>query len=86
MAMAIISIVVALGVTAVVGQFFELNLFITNMVVAMGLALGIDYSLFIVARLRESAAAAPTRGRRSSTSRARRPARSSSAASRSCWR
>ena len=51
--MAIISITVALGVTAVVGQALELNLFIVNMVVAMGLALGIDYSLFIVSRLRE---------------------------------
>jgi RND superfamily putative drug exporter len=53
MVMAIISILVALGVTAVVGQVFKVNLFITNMVVAMGLALGIDYSLFIVSRLRE---------------------------------
>src|SRR4051812_17109447 len=53
MVMAIISIVVALGITALVGQVFQLNLFITNMVVAMGLALGIDYSLFIVSRLRE---------------------------------
>ena len=53
MLMAIISIVVALGITAVVGQAFELNLFILNMIVAMGLALGIDYSLFIVSRLRE---------------------------------
>src|SRR4051812_18252756 len=53
MLMAIMSIVVALGITAVVGQVFTLNLFITNMVVAMGLALGIDYSLFIVSRLRE---------------------------------
>ena len=53
MVMAIISIIVALGITALIGQAFELNLFITNMVVAMGLALGIDYSLFIVSRLRE---------------------------------
>jgi RND superfamily putative drug exporter len=53
MLMAIISIIVALGITSVVGQLFQLNLFITNMVVAMGLALGIDYSLFIVSRLRE---------------------------------
>jgi RND superfamily putative drug exporter len=53
MLMAIISIVVALAVTAVVGQLFPLNLFVLNMVVAMGLALGIDYSLFIVSRLRE---------------------------------
>ena len=53
MLMAIISIVVALAVTAVVGQAFQLNLFVVNMVVAMGLALGIDYSLFIISRLRE---------------------------------
>jgi uncharacterized membrane protein YdfJ with MMPL/SSD domain len=51
--MAIISIVVALGLVAVIGQVFVLNLFVTNMLVAMGLALGIDYSLFIVSRLRE---------------------------------
>jgi putative drug exporter of the RND superfamily len=51
--MALISIAVALGVVAVIGQVFVLNLFVTNMLVAMGLALGIDYSLFIVSRLRE---------------------------------
>jgi len=53
MLMAIISIIVALAIAGVIGQAFQLNLFITNMVVAMGLALGIDYSLFIVSRLRE---------------------------------
>ena len=51
--MALISIIVALALVAVIGQFFEVNLFVTNMLVAMGLALGIDYSLFIVSRLRE---------------------------------
>jgi RND superfamily putative drug exporter len=51
--MALLSIVVALALVAVIGQFFEVNLFVTNMLVAMGLALGIDYSLFIVSRLRE---------------------------------
>jgi len=51
--MAILSIVVAMGLIAVVGQAFELNVFVVNMLVAMGLALGIDYSLFIVSRLRE---------------------------------
>jgi RND superfamily putative drug exporter len=51
--MAIISIFVALAITAVIGQVFPVNLFILNMVVAMGLALGIDYSLFIISRLRE---------------------------------
>jgi uncharacterized membrane protein YdfJ with MMPL/SSD domain len=54
--MAILSIIVALAVVAVIGQFFEVNLFVTNMLVAMGLALGIDYSLFIVSRLREERA------------------------------
>ena len=54
--MALISIVVALAMVAVIGQFFEVNLFVTNMLVAMGLALGIDYSLFIVSRLREERA------------------------------
>src|SRR4051794_20704628 len=53
MLMAVMSIIVALGVVAVVSQVFKVNLFITNMIVAMGLALGIDYSLFIVSRLRE---------------------------------
>jgi uncharacterized membrane protein YdfJ with MMPL/SSD domain len=56
LAMALISIIVALGLVGVVGQFFEVNLFVTNMLVAMGLALGIDYSLFIVSRLREERA------------------------------
>jgi RND superfamily putative drug exporter len=54
--MAVISIVVALGLVAVAGQIWVLNLFVTNMLVAMGLALGIDYSLFIVSRLREERA------------------------------
>ena len=54
--MAVISIIVALALVAVIGQFFEVNLFVTNMLVAMGLALGIDYSLFIVSRLREERA------------------------------
>jgi RND superfamily putative drug exporter len=60
--MAVISIVVGLGVVALVDQAFQLNVFIVNMLVAMGLALGIDYSLFIVSRLREERArGAPTR-------------------------
>ena len=54
--MSLISIVVGLGLVALIGQVVELNLFITNMLVAMGLALGIDYSLFIVSRLREERA------------------------------
>jgi putative drug exporter of the RND superfamily len=56
LSMALLSIIVALALVAVIGQFFQVNLFVTNMLVAMGLALGIDYSLFIVSRLREERA------------------------------
>nr|MBA2474822.1 MMPL family transporter [Actinomycetota bacterium] len=42
--------------TALVGQAFELSFFVVNMISGMGLALGIDYSLFIVSRLREERA------------------------------
>ncbi len=51
--MAIVSIVVALGLTALVAQQFELSVFVINMLTGMGLALGIDYSLFVVSRFRE---------------------------------
>jgi len=49
----ILSIVVALGVTAVLGQGFEFSFFVTNVITMIGLAVGIDYSLFIVSRYRE---------------------------------
>ncbi len=51
--MAIVSIVVALGLTALLAQQFEISIFVVNMLTGMGLALGIDYSLFIVSRYRE---------------------------------
>jgi uncharacterized membrane protein YdfJ with MMPL/SSD domain len=51
--LAIVSIVVALALTALVGQAFPLSVFATNMLTAMGLALGIDYSLFVLSRYRE---------------------------------
>ncbi len=49
----IAAIVVAVGVTAIVGQAFDFSFFVVNMIVMMGLAVGIDYSLFIVSRYRE---------------------------------
>jgi uncharacterized membrane protein YdfJ with MMPL/SSD domain len=55
--LAIISILIALALTAVVGQFFELSFYVQNMIFGMGLALGIDYSLFILSRFREERAA-----------------------------
>ncbi|MDD5093278.1 MAG: MMPL family transporter [Dehalococcoidia bacterium] len=51
--LAMIAIVIALGIVAVLGQAYEFSTFVTNMIVAMGFALGIDYSLFIVSRYRE---------------------------------
>jgi uncharacterized membrane protein YdfJ with MMPL/SSD domain len=54
--MAMISIVVALGLTALLSQPFELSIFVVNMLTGMGLALGIDYSLFVVSRYREERA------------------------------
>jgi RND superfamily putative drug exporter len=51
--MAIVSIIVALGLVAVLSQQFELSIFIVNMLTGMGLALGIDYSLFVISRYRE---------------------------------
>ena len=54
--MALLSIVVGLGLATVVGEAFHLSIFIVNMMTAMGLALGIDYSLFIISRFREERA------------------------------
>ena len=51
--MGLVAIAVALGLVALVGQVFRFNLFVENMVTMIGLAVGIDYSLFIVSRYRE---------------------------------
>jgi len=56
LALAIVSIVGALALTALVGQVFPLSVFTINMLTAMGLALGIDYSLFVLSRFREERA------------------------------
>jgi RND superfamily putative drug exporter len=51
--MGIFAIFVALGLVALIGQIVHFNLFVENMVTMIGLAVGIDYSLFIVSRYRE---------------------------------
>ena len=56
LALAVVSIVVALGIAALVGQVFEISYVMRNIVTMIGLAVGIDYSLFIVARYREERA------------------------------
>lgn len=53
---AMVSIIAAVGTTAVVGRAFELSFFVLNMITMMGLALGIDYTLVMVQRFREELA------------------------------
>ncbi len=54
--MAIVAIVTAIGISGLVGQIMELNQFVPNIITMMGLAVGIDYSLFVVSRYREERA------------------------------
>src|SRR5829696_812887 len=53
LALAIVAILTALGLVALIGTVFELSVFTINMLTGMGLALGIDYALFVVSRFRE---------------------------------
>ena len=53
---AIVAILVAVGMTVVVGQAFDMSFFVVNMITMIGLAVGIDYTLFIVQRFREERA------------------------------
>src|SRR5215218_6748589 len=51
--LALVSIFVAVGLTALLGRVMGLSFFIVNMITMIGLAVGIDYALFIVSRYRE---------------------------------
>ena len=51
--LAVVSILISFGVTAVLGRVWDLSFFITNMITMIGLAVGIDYALFVVERYRE---------------------------------
>ena len=55
--MAIVSILTAVGVATVASQAKPLNFYFYEMIILMGLAVGIDYSLFIINRFREERAA-----------------------------
>jgi RND superfamily putative drug exporter len=54
--MAIVAIIVALGLCGPIAATLSLSVFFVNMLTGMGLALGIDYSLFVVSRYREERA------------------------------
>jgi RND superfamily putative drug exporter len=57
LAVAMISIVIAVGISAIIGRAFDLSFFVVNMITMIGLAVGIDYSLFIIHRVRDERAA-----------------------------
>ena len=54
--LAILSIAIAIGLTGAFAHAFTLSVFVVNMITGMGLALGIDYSLFVASRYREERA------------------------------
>jgi putative drug exporter of the RND superfamily len=56
MLMALASIIVGLGIATIIAQEFSLSVFIVNMMTGIGLALGIDYALFVISRFREERA------------------------------
>ncbi len=51
--LALLSILVGMGLVALLSLEFRLSVFVVNMLTGMGLALGIDYSLFVLSRFRE---------------------------------
>ena len=57
--MSIISIILALALTALIGQVYPMNTFVLNILTMMGLAVGIDYTLFVISRYREERGSRP---------------------------
>ena len=54
--LSIVSIVLALALTGLIGQIYPMNTFMLNVLTMMGLAVGIDYTLFVISRYREERA------------------------------
>jgi RND superfamily putative drug exporter len=53
MAIAFVAIFVTFGAVTLISQMWPLSTFVQNMVLTIGLAVGIDYALFVIARFRE---------------------------------
>ncbi len=51
--LALMSITIATGIVSVFAAFWDISFFVTSMISMIGLAVGIDYALFIVERYRE---------------------------------
>jgi RND superfamily putative drug exporter len=51
--LAVVAIVASFGLTSALGRIWDLSFFITNMITMIGLAVGIDYALFVIERYRE---------------------------------
>jgi RND superfamily putative drug exporter len=51
--LALLAIVLAVAASALIGQQYQLSFFVTNVITMIGLAVGIDYSLFVISRYRE---------------------------------
>jgi RND superfamily putative drug exporter len=56
LALALMAILISTGLAALISQIAELSFFVTNMISMIGLAVGIDYALFLIARYREERA------------------------------
>ena len=54
--LSIFSILLAVTLTGLIGQLYPMNTFVLNILTMMGLAVGIDYTLFIISRYREERA------------------------------
>ena len=71
-----LAVSVTLGAMYLIAPHYDLSIFVMNVASMLGLAVGIDYSLFIVGRFREELAAGATvGGRRAGDGRHRRPGR-----------
>lgn len=53
MGVGIVAIMVTFGVVALISQLWALSVFVSNIVTMIGLAVGIDYALLLIARYRE---------------------------------